>query len=228
MGGAARATPRPPRPPAAPDRRLMTPQQRPRRARIAFSDSAAKQLENITTEAAIHALDRALVVISVDPDVGEPLPGCVSTPTKSSRCASCTSSPLCAPSWSSLTSRSSPFRAVRHYPVIALRRAQGTSAARRPDATRHPPCAASARPRPYTAVARTQTHCGTSMTGRGPSSGVCPAALVRRVPAGMSQARVPTARVIGFGPQDGEAEAWSARLDLSGCSSDRGRSTAVK
>ncbi|MFJ8782292.1 hypothetical protein [Streptomyces sp. NPDC102476] len=48
---------------------------RPRRARIAFSDSAAKQLENITSEAAIHALDRALVVISVDPDVGEPIPG---------------------------------------------------------------------------------------------------------------------------------------------------------
>ncbi|MFE2231704.1 hypothetical protein ACFXA4_03825 [Streptomyces sp. NPDC059442] len=28
-----------------------------------------------TTEAAIHALDRALVVISVDPDASEPLPG---------------------------------------------------------------------------------------------------------------------------------------------------------
>jgi hypothetical protein len=47
----------------------------PRRARIAFSDSAAKQLENITSEAEIHALDRALVVISVDPDIGEPIPG---------------------------------------------------------------------------------------------------------------------------------------------------------
>jgi hypothetical protein len=46
----------------------------PRRARIAFSDSAAKQLEQITSEADIHALDRALVVISVDPDVGEPIP----------------------------------------------------------------------------------------------------------------------------------------------------------
>ncbi|MEU6370860.1 hypothetical protein ABZ876_35375 [Streptomyces sp. NPDC046931] len=53
----------------------MAPQQNPRRARIAFSDSAAKQLENITSEAEIHALDRALVVISVDPDVGEPIPG---------------------------------------------------------------------------------------------------------------------------------------------------------
>ncbi|MGW5658264.1 hypothetical protein [Streptomyces humi] len=53
----------------------MTSGHGPRRARIAFSDSAAKQLENITTETDIHALDRALVVISVDPDVGEPLPG---------------------------------------------------------------------------------------------------------------------------------------------------------
>ncbi len=52
----------------------MTHQHR-RRARIAFSDSAAKQLENLSSEADIHALDRALVVISVDPDVGEPLPG---------------------------------------------------------------------------------------------------------------------------------------------------------
>ncbi|MFI2764817.1 hypothetical protein ACH5A3_39310 [Streptomyces echinatus] len=52
----------------------------PRRARIAFSDAAAKQLENITTEAELHALDRALVVISVDPDAGEPLPGDSSGP----------------------------------------------------------------------------------------------------------------------------------------------------
>ncbi|WP_327393890.1 hypothetical protein [Streptomyces phaeochromogenes] len=50
------------------------PPQHPRRARIAFSDAAAKQLENVTNEAEIHALDRALVVISVDPDVGEPIP----------------------------------------------------------------------------------------------------------------------------------------------------------
>ncbi|MCG7209392.1 hypothetical protein [Streptomyces arenae] len=53
----------------------MTPGHGPRRARIAFSEAAAKQLENITGETDIHALDRALVVISVDPDVGEPLPG---------------------------------------------------------------------------------------------------------------------------------------------------------
>ncbi|MFI8829247.1 hypothetical protein [Streptomyces sp. NPDC053431] len=53
----------------------MAPQHGPRRARIAFSDSAAKQLGNITSEAEIHALDRALVVVSVDPDVGEPISG---------------------------------------------------------------------------------------------------------------------------------------------------------
>ncbi|MFF3020954.1 hypothetical protein [Streptomyces sp. NPDC057939] len=45
-----------------------------RRARITFSDAAAKQLENITSEAEVHALDRALVVISVDPDIGDPIP----------------------------------------------------------------------------------------------------------------------------------------------------------
>ncbi|MFI7360105.1 hypothetical protein ACIBTP_40080 [Streptomyces avidinii] len=52
----------------------------PRRARITFSDSAAKQLENITSEADIHALDRALVVVSVDPEVGEPIPGSAAGP----------------------------------------------------------------------------------------------------------------------------------------------------
>ncbi|MGW2689621.1 hypothetical protein ACWC6I_41510 [Streptomyces sp. NPDC001414] len=52
----------------------------PRRARIAFSDSAAKQLEQMTSEADIHALDRALVVISVDPDTGAPIPGDITGP----------------------------------------------------------------------------------------------------------------------------------------------------
>ncbi|MGW7427622.1 hypothetical protein ACWGJB_48130 [Streptomyces sp. NPDC054813] len=47
----------------------------PRRARIAFSDLAAEQLENLTGEADIHALDRALVVICVDPGIGAPVPG---------------------------------------------------------------------------------------------------------------------------------------------------------
>ncbi|MEV7729755.1 hypothetical protein AB0P15_34345 [Streptomyces sp. NPDC087917] len=46
----------------------------PRRARIAFSESAAKQLEELDTEAAVHALDRALVALSVDPEIGDPLP----------------------------------------------------------------------------------------------------------------------------------------------------------
>jgi hypothetical protein len=53
----------------------MPTQHGPRRARIAFSNSAAKQLDAITSEAELHALDRALVVISVDPDAGEPLSG---------------------------------------------------------------------------------------------------------------------------------------------------------
>ncbi|WP_030693762.1 hypothetical protein [Streptomyces globisporus] len=52
----------------------MPPHER-RRARIAFSDAAAKQLEALTDEAELHALDRALVVISVDPEIGEPIPG---------------------------------------------------------------------------------------------------------------------------------------------------------
>ncbi|AQS65610.1 hypothetical protein [Streptomyces pactum] len=58
----------------------MTRQHGPRRARIAFSDAAAKQLETITSEADLHALDRALVVVSVDPDIGETLPGDSSSP----------------------------------------------------------------------------------------------------------------------------------------------------
>lgn len=51
-----------------------------RRARIAFSDAAAKQLETLTSEAELHALDRALVVISVDPDIGDPIPGDTTSP----------------------------------------------------------------------------------------------------------------------------------------------------
>ncbi|UNO43479.1 hypothetical protein [Streptomyces sp. MST-110588] len=45
----------------------------PRRTRLTFSDSAARQLDEVTTEAEIHALDRALVAISVDPDIGVPI-----------------------------------------------------------------------------------------------------------------------------------------------------------
>ncbi|MFH9821144.1 hypothetical protein [Streptomyces sp. NPDC017230] len=58
----------------------MTRQHGPRRARITFSAAAAKQLETITSEAELHALDRALVVVSVDPDIGETLPGDTSSP----------------------------------------------------------------------------------------------------------------------------------------------------
>ncbi|MEU9677877.1 hypothetical protein AB0D92_30750 [Streptomyces parvus] len=38
-------------------------------------DSAAKQLDSITSEAELHALDRALVVAPDAPDAGELLPG---------------------------------------------------------------------------------------------------------------------------------------------------------
>ncbi|MYS75490.1 hypothetical protein GTY88_34500 [Streptomyces sp. SID5926] len=58
----------------------MTHQHGPRRARITFSDAAAKQLETLTSEAELHALDRALVVVSVDPDIGEPLPANFTSP----------------------------------------------------------------------------------------------------------------------------------------------------
>lgn len=44
------------------------------RARIFFSDAAAKQIEAITDEAEIHALDRALAALSVAPDLGNPIP----------------------------------------------------------------------------------------------------------------------------------------------------------
>ncbi|WP_457512255.1 hypothetical protein [Streptomyces sp. TE33382] len=37
-------------------------------------------MESLTSEADIHALDRALVVISVDPGVGEPIPGSSADP----------------------------------------------------------------------------------------------------------------------------------------------------
>ncbi|MQS16110.1 type II toxin-antitoxin system RelE/ParE family toxin [Streptomyces kaniharaensis] len=45
----------------------------PRRAEVAFSDLAARQLEKLTA-AQIHRLDRALVTISVRPDLGQPMP----------------------------------------------------------------------------------------------------------------------------------------------------------
>lgn len=57
VGGTARTAPRPPRRPAS-RRRLMAARYGRRRARIAFSDPAAKQPEDITGEAEVHALDR--------------------------------------------------------------------------------------------------------------------------------------------------------------------------
>lgn len=45
------------------------------RARITFSESAEKQIEALTDEADLLALDRALAVLSVDPDSGAPIPG---------------------------------------------------------------------------------------------------------------------------------------------------------
>jgi Mn-dependent DtxR family transcriptional regulator len=58
----------------------MTHQHGRRRARVTFSDAAAKQLEDLTSEADLHALDRALGVVSVDPDIGEPLPANATSP----------------------------------------------------------------------------------------------------------------------------------------------------
>ncbi|MFE2728929.1 hypothetical protein [Kitasatospora sp. NPDC059327] len=46
----------------------------PNRADIAFSDLAARQIEKLTA-AQIHRLDRALVAISVRPDLGHLLRG---------------------------------------------------------------------------------------------------------------------------------------------------------
>ncbi|MFG2440970.1 hypothetical protein [Streptomyces sp. NPDC048508] len=37
-------------------------------------------MENLTDERQIHALDRALVAISVDPDIGDPIPGGTTQP----------------------------------------------------------------------------------------------------------------------------------------------------
>ncbi len=110
----------------------MPHQHNPRRARIAFSDAAAKQLETITSEAELHALDRALVVVSVDPNIGEPLPGdstnphCASKPTTSNECAFCTGSPPFATWSSSRTSRSEASAPRRERPQrIPLRPVAG-------------------------------------------------------------------------------------------------------
>ncbi|MEU0688332.1 hypothetical protein [Streptomyces uncialis] len=57
----------------------MAPRHSPRRAPIVFSDAAARQLDTLTTEHELHALDRALVALSVDPHLGDPIPGSDST-----------------------------------------------------------------------------------------------------------------------------------------------------
>ncbi|MFJ4674096.1 hypothetical protein [Kitasatospora purpeofusca] len=46
----------------------------PRRADVALSDLAARQVEKLSAPQ-VHRLDRALVAISVRPDIGHPLPG---------------------------------------------------------------------------------------------------------------------------------------------------------
>lgn len=45
-----------------------------RRARIAFTDLAIDQISKLD-RSEIHALDRALAALSVDPTMGEPIPG---------------------------------------------------------------------------------------------------------------------------------------------------------
>ncbi|UFR07240.1 hypothetical protein KBP30_01440 [Streptomyces sp. Go40/10] len=42
---------------------------------MTFSESAKKQIEALTDEAGLLALDRTLAVLSVDPDAGAPIPG---------------------------------------------------------------------------------------------------------------------------------------------------------
>jgi len=75
---------------------MPTPHNPRRRAQVAFTDTAAKQLDAITSEAELPALDRTLVVISVDPTPANPSPAataardCASTSTTSNGSASCT------------------------------------------------------------------------------------------------------------------------------------------
>jgi hypothetical protein len=53
------------------------PRQRRRRAQIAFTPLAEQQIDAITDPGEIHALDRALAALSVDPAMGDPIPGTV-------------------------------------------------------------------------------------------------------------------------------------------------------
>jgi hypothetical protein len=54
----------------------MSPSHGPRRARVAFSDTAADQLAKLTVMETL-ALDRAIVAISTDPTLGHPIPDSV-------------------------------------------------------------------------------------------------------------------------------------------------------
>ncbi|GGS94460.1 hypothetical protein GCM10010206_66380 [Streptomyces cinerochromogenes] len=88
----------------------------PPRAGIIFSESAEKQIEALTDEAALLALERTLAVLSVDPVAGAPIlgshPGLRDYATTS---GSSTSSPRCARSWSSPTSRPDPAPLYMHW-----------------------------------------------------------------------------------------------------------------
>lgn len=61
-----------------------------RRARIAFTDSAIDQSNKLGRQE-IHALDRALAALSVDPSMGGPIPG--STPSSTATTTASTRSP---------------------------------------------------------------------------------------------------------------------------------------
>ncbi|WTW24185.1 hypothetical protein OHU89_51925 [Streptomyces sp. NBC_00019] len=42
---------------------------------VPLCDAASTQREGVTSETSLHALDRVLVALCGDPDIGEPLPG---------------------------------------------------------------------------------------------------------------------------------------------------------
>ncbi|TJZ95305.1 hypothetical protein FCI23_52330 [Actinacidiphila oryziradicis] len=51
----------------------MMPKHSRRRARVGFTDSAIAQIGKLS-ESEVHSLDRALVALSVDPEMGTPIP----------------------------------------------------------------------------------------------------------------------------------------------------------
>ena len=58
--------------PAVPGHRTG-PKHSPRRAKVVFVEPAVSQIDKLTT-AQVHALDRAVVTLSVRPDTGRPSP----------------------------------------------------------------------------------------------------------------------------------------------------------